>query len=290
MNSTARKKTVLITGTSSGFGQLVVPSLLAKGFEVIAGIRGGQARLERIFPEACQNFYGHFHAVDIHMERPETFQLAKELIDQKFEGKLDILINNAGYGLLGPFEDQTTEQIRAQFEVNFFGPALLTRELIPALRKARGRIINVSSICGLVSFPFYGTYTASKFALEAHTEGLYYELKPFGIQVGLIEPGGFQTEFAGRSLNLSEGSKVPQSLYYQRAQAFERVIRRRGKHLGDPQKVAQLMLRLCEKRKMPLRSVIGTDAAFMVLIRRFLPEGWRAAAEEYIFRKFVFRD
>jgi len=264
------KKLILITGASSGFGKLTVPLLLQKGHTLIAGLRGGHSRLEELFPNELKSYPGRLSGIDLHMEKTSELSKAAQLIDKNNLGKLDVLINNAGYGLMGTLEDQTEEQIRHQMEVNFFGSAFLTQALLPALRASRGRILNVSSICGLTSFPFYGSYSASKFALEGLMQGLAFDLAPFGVQVGMIEPGGFRTEFASARI-LGENSDNPQSTYYERNQAFLRAYKNTSSRQGNPMRVAKLISRLCDSRKVPFRNVIGLDAQLARFLQSVLP-------------------
>lgn len=284
-------KTILLTGASSGFGKLAVPLLLERGHTVIAGIRGGSSRLESIFFAERKKFGDKLLAIDLHLDKQETFAGAKELIDNRFGGKLDVLINNAGFGLFGPLEDLTDQQLRHQFEVNFFGPVLLSRLLLPALRAARGRVLNVSSIVGLVAFPYYGSYAASKFALEAMTESLFYELKPFGVQAGLIEPGAFKTDFTTRSKMLPEGrAHSSPASYAARVSALDRFMTQTSGRQGNPRQVAKLIVKLVEKKRVPLRNIVGADARSLYFVKRLIPDSWRVFLEEFVFRKVVFRD
>jgi NAD(P)-dependent dehydrogenase (short-subunit alcohol dehydrogenase family) len=264
-------KTILITGTSSGFGKLAVPLFLEKGHTVMAGLRGGQARLEAIFGPELKKFSGRLIALDLHMENPDSFQDAVALVERRF----------------GAFEDIPMSTLRHEFDVNFFGPMRLIQLLLPALRAARGRIINVSSIAGRVTYPFYGSYSASKFALEAQTEGLHYELKPFGVQVGLLEPGGFKTEFVSKSNSVVSEN----SLYGRRVQRLNELFRHSTKRtLGDPARVARKLVSLAEARRVPIRTLIGTDAWLVTILNRILPDSWRVALQELAFRKLIFGD
>ena len=284
MSATSNAKTILITGSSSGFGKLAIPPLLARGHTVIAALRGGQERLGSIFADEIYRYPGKLIALDLHMERSETFATASALIDERFGGKLDVLVNNAGFGLFGSLEDQKPEEIRYQFEVNVFGPALLTRELLPRLRAARGRVINLSSIAGLCTFPFYGTYSATKFALEGLTEGMAFDLREHGVQVTLIEPGGFKTDFSTRSKIFAEASSLPSSPYHARTQRLRSTLDKTSARLADPMRVAHLMVRRCEQRKIPLRTRIGTDAAMISLVRWLVPSSLRVAIVDRAFR------
>jgi NAD(P)-dependent dehydrogenase (short-subunit alcohol dehydrogenase family) len=281
-----KPKTILITGASSGFGKLTVPLLLSQGHQVIAAVRGGSSRIAEIFPSELRTHPGQLHGIDLHLERPETFGPIQKFLIDRFNGRLDVLINNAGYGLFGTLEDFSIEQFRHQFEVNFFGPMFLTRSLLPLIREAKGRILNVSSIVGLVSFPIYGTYSATKHAMEAQSEALAYELRPFGVQVGLIEPGGFRTDFNNRSIRFSQGTNSTTSPYHARMQNFQKALAAKSEFTGDPIRVARVIARLCEKKRVPIRTLVGPDARALAMSRRLLPECIRFRLTEWGFRKF----
>lgn len=280
-------KTILLTGGSSGFGKLAVAQLLERGHTVVVGLRGGEKRLRELFPHADPK---RLVGLDLHIERPEHIRAAGDLIRQRFHGRLDVLINNAGYGLFGPLEEMSPEQLRRQMDVNFFGPAALIREVLPMLRESRGRIINVSSVAGRFAFPYYGAYNSSKFALEALSEALHYELKPLGVQVALVEPGSFKTDFSNRSFVMAEGALRPESPYYKRASALGSMFGIAMSRGGNPDRVARLIVRLCEKERIPLRNLIGKDAWGMQILARLVPDFVRVALVERGFRMVIFRD
>ncbi len=284
-----QQKTILLTGASSGFGRLTVPLLLQRGHRVIAGVRGGDDRLREIFGAEDADA-GRLKAIDLHLDRPESFPRVRQFIEDKYEGRLDVLINNAGYGLVGPAEDAPEETARHQLEVNFFGPILLTQELLPTLRAAKGRILNVSSVSGFVPYPFYALYAASKHALEGYTEALWSEVEPFGIQVGLIEPGGSRTGFIKTSSKAT--ADIPSgSLYADRSRRMnEFLLGSADKFAGDPKAVAKVLARLCDRRRVPLRTLVGFDSRALELLRRLLPHHLRAWLVYFGFRKLVFKD
>ena len=188
----AEPKVILITGSSSGFGMLTAVRLAQAGHRVIATMRDLNSS-GALLDEGKKS--GH---------EIETFQLDvtnKRSIRDTVRnvaakhGYIDVLVNNAGYGIGGFFEDLTDEEIRAQMETNFFGVQNVTREVIPVMRQRRsGKIINISSIAGLSAAPSFGAYNASKWALEGFSESLRYEMKIWGIDVCLIEPGTYKTK------------------------------------------------------------------------------------------------
>jgi NAD(P)-dependent dehydrogenase (short-subunit alcohol dehydrogenase family) len=265
------KKLILITGASSGFGKLTVPLLLQKGHSVIAAVRGGSARLPQVFPEEVLKYSKQLTAIDLNLEKTSEVLKIGEVLEQSYGGKLDVLINNAGFGLMGVLEETSEEQLRYQMEVNFFGAAFLTQSLLPLLRRSKGRILNVSSISGLSGFPFYGSYCASKFALEGLMQGLSLDLTPFGVQVGMINPGGFRTEFISKRA-FAEKANNPDSVYFKRNRAFLDTFKQSSVRLDDPILVARLISKLCDVKKVPFQNVIGKDARAAVFFKYVLPK------------------
>lgn len=189
------KKTVLITGASSGFGRETVKLFAKKGWNVIATMRT---------PEKETELTGIDDVLVTRLDVTDNSSI-NETIEagvRKF-GAIDALINNAGYGAFGVLEAASEDVIRQQFEVNFFGLIEVTKAVIPGMRARRsGVIVNVSSIGGRLTFPYSTLYHATKFAVEGLTESLQYELNPFGIRLKLVEPGGYKTNFAGSSMAL----------------------------------------------------------------------------------------
>jgi NAD(P)-dependent dehydrogenase (short-subunit alcohol dehydrogenase family) len=185
----------LITGSSTGIGRALAEAALAQGDRVIATARNPNKiqDLEQQYPQTAK-------AVRLDVTDPATIQTAVQSGLETF-GRIDVLVNNAGYGLMGAIEEVSDQQVRDQFETNFFGLLNVTRAVIPVLRKQNsGHIVNISSIAGRLTSPMLGLYCASKFAVEGLSETLAQELEAFGIHVTLIEPGGFGTDFSSRSL------------------------------------------------------------------------------------------
>ena len=185
----------LITGSSTGFGRALAEAALAQGDRVIVTARDISKiqDLEHQYPQTAK-------VVRLDVTDQATIQTAVQSGLTTFN-RIDVLVNNAGYGLMGAVEEVSDQQIRNQFETNFFGLLNVTRAVIPTFKKqASGHILNLSSAGGRVTLPMLGLYHASKFAVEGLSETLAQELKPFGIKVTIIEPGGFDTDFATRSL------------------------------------------------------------------------------------------
>lgn len=199
---------------------------------------------------------------------------------------IDCLVNNAGYGLFGAFEDLSEEQIRKQFEVNVFGLMFLTQLLLPNLRKSKGRILNLSSAVGFLGLPFTSLYASSKFALEGFSESLYYELRPFGVQVCLVEPGRHRTSFS-QKLTYGEKSFDPFSPYFRYTKAFKEVRDAHSKGPGTPSyHVVDKIIKLSEARQIPLRVPLGVDAKSGFYLKKFLPAGLFHALLSLSFRRF----
>ncbi len=260
-------KTILITGCSSGFGRLMVERFLHSGnWKVFATTR----HPEQLNDIQSDNLTVLPLNVALNSERTAIVERVAELCSNS----LDCLINNAGYGLSGPLESLTEEQIRLQFEVNFFAPLLLTRDLLPALRAAKGKVINISSVLGFVGMPLQSLYVASKFALEGLSESLSYELGSHGIQVCLVEPGGFRTRFvANIQWPCKSSNSVDSVVYEPQMQGYRRFLARRMEQPGnDPTRVADAVFSLSNKSVVPLRVRVGQDTQALYYIRRSLPQ------------------
>jgi NAD(P)-dependent dehydrogenase (short-subunit alcohol dehydrogenase family) len=173
-------------------------------------------------------------------------------------GSIDVLVNNAGYGLVGAVEEVTLSQSRDQLEVNFFGALSMIQAVLPGMRRRRsGHILNITSIGGLLAFPGLGLYHASKFALEGLSEALAKEVAPFDIRVTAIEPGAFRTDWAGRSMQ--HATQLPD--YAMTAGAFRSgITASSGRQPGDPRKAAQAIVDLAFSSHPPTRLLLGSDA------------------------------
>jgi len=187
-------------------------------------------------------------------------------------GRIDVLINNAGFALEGAVEDISVEEMRVQFETNFFGVLRMTREVIPIMRnQGSGYIVNISSVGGRIATPFTGAYTATKFAVEGLTESLRYELRKFGIHVVLIEPGYIQTNFGRnvrRPAKMLEGRSAYKDLMKRSGRGHQRAFAR-GQ---QPELVARTIFTALSSRNPRLRYTAGFDAGLRVFLRRIAPE------------------
>jgi len=188
------KNTILITGASSGFGRAAVQLFHLKGWNIIATMRS---------PEKDEELHHLENVLVVRLDVTDvtSIQAAVDSAVGRF-GRIDALVNNAGYGTLGALEAASAEVIRRQVDTNLIGPIQVTQAVLPVMRRQRsGTIINVSSVGGRVTFPFSTLYHATKFAVEGLTESLQYELNPLGIRLKIIEPGGYKTDFVSRSMD-----------------------------------------------------------------------------------------
>jgi NAD(P)-dependent dehydrogenase (short-subunit alcohol dehydrogenase family) len=275
---------------------LTVLQALRQGHDVLAGLRGGLVRAEKILPtlstqdqELLSRSFSQsrLHWIELDVDRIDHRANVVGWIDRHWSGQLDALVNNAGYGLLGPSEAQELGDIRAQFETNFFSVLALTQDLLPALRRARGVLIQVSSVVGLYSLPFYGPYSATKHALEAITEAWWHELSPWGVRVHLIEPGGFRTEFAAQVR--WSGAGASSDLYKEFLNRFQSLHSKKAKKFGgDPNRVAAQIVKLIERPQRRLRFLLGSDAVSLHMLSRLLPDSVRLALVRRVFSS-IFR-
>ena len=203
-------KTWFVTGASSGFGRAFCEHALERGHNVVASARN-IAGLQSLVSHAAQRAL----ALNLDVTRPPEIVAAVRAAVARFGG-IDVLINNAGYGVVGAFEETPDDELRSQMETNFFGAMNVTRAVLPVLRaQKRGAIVNISSLGGQLSFAGFSAYSASKFALEGVSEALAQEVAPFGIKVMIVEPGQFRTNLAGEGMAAARSSlEVHQACAY----------------------------------------------------------------------------
>ena len=258
--------TVLITGCSSGFGKLSALNFARKGDTVFASMRNTAKAGELEHAKQAESLPIEIVQLDV-TDDASVEGAVRQVIDTA--GGIDVLVNNAGLGIHGPLEETDDDEMKEIFETNFFGAMRVMRAVVPKMREQKsGTIVNVSSLAGRVVAPYGGIYSASKYALEAASEALHYELHPFGIRVLLIEPGGFETEFDGNrrlARRFTEGSP-----YLELEQRFEQSLTRLpgGNERGDAQDVAEAIYNAVNTDQPKFRYLVGQDAELIGGLRR----------------------
>lgn len=243
-------KTWLITGCSSGFGQRLALAAAARGDRVVATARDVES-----IRDMARRFDGRMIALPLDVTDVDSVNAAVAEALATFGG-IDVVVNNAGYGLFGAIEEGTPEEYRALFEVNVFGLIETTRAVLPTLRRTGGTIVNMSSGAGIAGSGGGGYYNASKFAVEGLSEALAGELRPFGVRVILAEPGPFRTDFLGRSITMA-ANEIPEYVTSSRRQYREM---NDGKQAGDPHKAVAVILQAVDADEPPLHLPLGPVA------------------------------
>ena len=259
---TANKKVALVTGASSGMGKAFAKALLTEGMIVYAAARRVEQMADLVSLGAV--------ALKMDITREDEIQAAVQRIEQE-QGGVDVLINNAGFGLYGAMEDTSLADARYQFEVNLFGMARLTQLLLPSMRAKRsGRIINISSMGGKIYTPLGSWYHATKHAVEGWSDCLRLELSPFNIDVVIIEPGAIATEFNGVLIEpmLKRSGNGPYSKLVQALAAADKAAQQRGGG-SDPQVIVRLVLQAIRARKPKTRYAGGQYAHFLMFVRKW---------------------
>ncbi len=249
------KKVWFITGSSRGLGRNLTEAVLNSGDNVIATARNPQSLgdLQEKFPDQLKTLQ-----LDVTKE-DEVTSVINEAVT--IFGRIDVVVNNAGFGITGAAEAFTTEQMHSQIDANFWGAVYVTRAMLPYLRKQRsGHILQVSSIGGRIGTPGMSLYQSAKFAIVGFSEALSKEVAPLGIKVTIIEPGGFRTDWAGSSMTYAP--EIPD--YEQTVGYISKVLRKDFVPTGDPVKAAKAMIDVANHPEPPLHLLLGSDAAGLI--------------------------
>jgi NAD(P)-dependent dehydrogenase (short-subunit alcohol dehydrogenase family) len=269
---TMNKKITIITGASSGFGLLTALELAKKDYLVIATMRNLEKQVNLLSQAAKLNLQQNIKVQQLDVTDQisiHSFQLFLKEIN-----RVDLLINNAGYATGGFVEEIPVEEYRKQFETNLFGAISITQLALPYMREQKsGKIINISSISGQVGFPGLSPYVSSKYALEGWSESLRLEVKPFGIDVALLEPGSYNTNIWEVGKQLAENQSDTTSPYKEYMDKIQKHINNGNDTLGNPMDVANKIVEIAEARRTTLRYPIGKGVKFMIFARKVLP--WR---------------
>ena len=264
----SESKTVLVTGASSGIGLATALHLAEKGYAVI----GTSRSMDRLtsFQERAAKKGLQVTGLELDINSDEGVEAV--LPGLLADSEIHVLVNNAGYSLWGPLEGVSMDQLRAQFETNFFAAARMIKAVLPAMTRRRsGTIINMSSILGRMGTPFNSAYVASKFAMEGLSESLRVELWPLGIRVALVEPGLFNTDLHDNQItgDRAESEDLPYSSY------MTSYRERRGRYdrfASDPVQVARVVHKIVRSKRPRFRYSVGLEAVSGIMAARLLPE------------------
>ncbi|VXB99093.1 putative short-chain acyl dehydrogenase [Bacillus altitudinis] len=262
-------KTAIVTGANSGFGKLITLRLAQQGYTVIAGVRQetNAKKLAEEVKNAALSESIHIEALDV--TDTQSIQAFQKRLNAY--APIHLLVNNAGTAYAGFAEEVPVDQYREQFEVNVFGVMEMTQAVLP-LMTSGAKILNMSSISGLMGMPALSPYVSSKFALEGYTESLRIELAAFGIQAALIEPGSFQTNIWNTSMNEQMTPPAAGSKYTTIYENMMSYIEAQKNNYGDPGEVAELVVSLAEKKRLKkLRYLVGKGVRLSFIAKQLLP-------------------
>lgn len=269
----------LITGATSGMGRKTALHLATKGYRVFAGARGPEAgsALER----EAEGRGLTLEAVALDVTDTASVEAAVAKVRDR-AGRLDCLVNNAGYGLLATVEQANDEEMFRQLDVNVLGVLRMCRAVLPAMRaQGSGVIVNVSSFLGRMGMPLLTHYNASKYAVEAITDSLRYEVRPFGIRVHSVLPGLFGTDFVKRGLIANQATMAEDSPYRELVQRLIPVVADKINHGPDPEAVALAVERVLADPNAPIRTPVGVEAeTFLPMIRQMSDEEFERKVRE----------
>jgi NAD(P)-dependent dehydrogenase (short-subunit alcohol dehydrogenase family) len=266
-------KTAIVTGTSSGFGLSTSIELAQKGFTVIAAMRNSHKSSSLLQEASKHGVESNIIVFELDVTNEKSILAFQTRVLDEF-GRVDVLINNAGYAGAGFVEQISMDEYRKQFETNVFGVMSVTKAFLPVMRKQKhGCIINVSSISGKVAFPGLSPYIASKHAIEGWSESLRLEMQPFGVKVVLIEPGSYKTKIWSSGKQVAVESLQSDSPYQNYMQNIERYIAEGENSFGDPLEVASKIAEIAVMENPDIRYPIGRGVKTTIFLKNLLP--WR---------------
>ena len=261
-------QTVLITGASAGIGKVTCLYLAEKGYNVI-GTSRASSRLGDLYSEADQRGVT-VHGLELDINNDAEVQRVMPKVFNQF-GEIHALVNNAGYGLWGPLEIVSIDEMKTLFETNVFAVLRMTQVVLPAMIERRaGKIVNISSVLGRLAIPFNGAYASSKYALEGLSESMNHEVSPFGVHVALVEPGLLETEFQ-RSQVRTQRADDPNLAYAPYVQRYNDRHQTFDKLASDPVKVAKVIHKIIRSRRPALRHPVGLESHAGIMGTRLLP-------------------
>jgi NAD(P)-dependent dehydrogenase (short-subunit alcohol dehydrogenase family) len=266
-----QQKVAIVTGSSSGIGYATSLLLARNRFHTYATMRNIEKSAD--IQQIANKERLPLQVIQLDINDDASIRNSIEKVKSENE-RIDVLVNNAGYGLIGAFEDLSAEEIKSQFETNFFGVIQLTQQVLPIMRKQKsGTIVNVSSGAGRIGFPGMSAYVSSKFALEGLSESMSYELEPFGIRVVIIEPGVIRTNFKKNSVmskkSLDNSSISPYSSIIQKMDASISSI---VEHATPPEEVAKAILHPVISNNPELRYLVGNDIIMMAETKKSMSD------------------
>ena len=263
------QKVAIVTGSSSGIGYETALILARNGFRTYATMRN----LEKAtaISDMAKREKLQLYTIELDVTNEKSVNQAIKTIKSD-AGRIDVLVNNAGYGLTGSLEDLSMREIKAQYETNVFGLIRVTQEVLPIMREQKsGIIVNISSIGGKMAMPLSSPYIGTKFAVEGLSESIAYDLEPFGIKVVIIEPGAIKTNF-GTGMVVAEKNLNASSPYFKGMQQLQGTLNSLLKNGSLPSKVAEVILNAITTPNPNLRYTVGDDAALLVQKRRELAD------------------
>jgi len=259
------KKTIFITGASSGIGRATAEHFANKGWNVAASMRHPEKETQLQINKNIRLF-------QLDVTQAESISKAFEEALETF-GNIEVLVNNAGYGAVGIFEKASPEQVQKQFDTNVFGLMNVTRTFLPYFRKRKsGTIINISSVGGRITFPVYSLYHATKWAVEGFTESLQFELKPFHIRVKLVEPAAIKTDFYTRSMDVLKDKDIPEYDQYEKV-TIENAMKF-GEDAPGPEVVAKTIYKAATSRGNKMRYPSSAQGKMLLGLRKTIPNSW----------------